>query len=238
MPTIVEDCPRCGAKSMTFDVVSDVWQGTRYNWQDIIEVGAICRRCKGQSVLRISLTEVGAKGRFHETGSVTKLVGDLEPLFRSDGFIDVSEVNAMDAPENLPPDIDAAFREGAKCLAIDCPNAASSMFRLCLDMATRSLLPPVEEPPNGPSNHERRNLAPRLRWLFDHGLLPADLRDLSTAVKENGDEGTHEGKLTEADAADVFDFAVALLERLYTQPARIAAAQERRAARKGPQCTG
>jgi hypothetical protein len=42
---------------------------------------------------------------------------------------------------HLPANIENAFSEGAGCLSIECFNAAATMFRLCVDLATRPLLP-------------------------------------------------------------------------------------------------
>jgi hypothetical protein len=232
MPTIIENCPRCNAQSMTFDVVADVWVGMEHNWVQRFEICAVCRRCKRPSLLLIRLSNPRVKDMFVSTGSVTKSNGDLEPTFQSLGFLSVADVTAKPSPEYLPNDVQAAFTEGAACLAVNCPNAASAMFRLCLDLVTKGLLPPLEDA-EGPSRHERRNLNPRLKWLFDNQKLPEGLRDLSLAVKDHGDEGAHDGSLTAHEAEDIYDFAFALLESLFTVPARIDAARRRREERRG-----
>jgi hypothetical protein len=216
---------------MTFDVVADVHAGTQYDWLHHFEICVICRRCNRPSLLHIKLADSQQKHTFAKTGSVTKAGGDLEPRFKPAGFIDWTAVNARPCPESLPAEIEAAFKEGAACLAVNCPNAAGAMFRLCLDLATKGLLPSPEAE-DGPSKQDRRNLAPRLRWLFDHSVLPTDLRDLSQAVKEHGDDGAHDGSLSEHDAEDIYDFAFALLERLFTFPARIEAAKKKRDERR------
>lgn len=77
----------------------------------------------------------------------------------------------------------------------------------------------------------RRFLALRLKWLFDNKLLPEPLRDLASAVKDDGNDGAHDGSLTQEDAENLADFTIALLERLYTEPQRLKLAKERREAR-------
>jgi hypothetical protein len=103
------------------------------------------------------------------------------------------------------------------------------MFRLCVDLATRPLLPDEEPTLN---RKTRRDLGLRLPWMFDKGLLPSDLRSLSTCVKEDGNDGAHAGNLGKPDAEDLLDFAYAFLERLYTEPKRLELAQERREKRR------
>lgn len=78
----------------------------------------------------------------------------------------------------------------------------------------------------------RRSLGLRLAWLLDHGHLPEALRELSAAVKEDGNDGAHAGTLNKVDAEDLLDFTVALLERMYTEPARLRLAKQRREERR------
>ena len=123
-----------------------------------------------------------------------------------------------------------AVGEGATCLAVGCYNAAGTMFRLCVDLATKSMLPTEEAP--GLNTKTRRDLGLRLPWLFANGLLPEALKDLSSCIKEDGNDGAHAGNLTEDDASDLLDFSVSLLERIYTEPERLRLAKERRDARR------
>ena len=137
-------------------------------------------------------------------------------------------------PEHLPEKIATAFNERATCLAVGCYNAAATMFRLCIDLATRSELPPEEPSTPGPSARVRRDLGLRLPWLFDNNILPADLRGLSSCIREDGNDGAHAGTLTKEDAEDLLDFATALLERMYTEPKGLRLAEERREKRRAP----
>jgi hypothetical protein len=52
MAELVANCPRCGAKSITFDVKElnlvgreDGWDGTSRGWLKIYEAFAVCRAC-------------------------------------------------------------------------------------------------------------------------------------------------------------------------------------------------
>lgn len=112
-----------------------------------------------------------------------------------------------------------------------CPNAAGTMFRLCVDLATQALLP-GEDAPSQPNSKQCRDIGLRLPWLFEHGLLQEDLHELSRCIKEDGNDGAHRGTLTAHDAEELQDFARMLLERLYTTPARIAQAKKRREERR------
>ncbi len=168
-------------------------------------------------------TEVVKKG-LSQFSKAVNLVMNVE------SYISLKDVGTQKPPEYLPNNIDAAFREGAACVAISCFNAAGTMFRLCADLATRAMLPEGEV--EGLNAKVRRDLGLRLPWLFDNGVLPQSLRDLSSCIKEDGNDGAHQGTLSREDAGDILDFAYVLLERIYTEPKRIALAGERRTARR------
>lgn len=85
---------------------------------------------------------------------------------------------------------------------------------------------------DGRPGRVRRNLGLRIPWLLDNGILPEALRDLSTGVKDDGNDGAHEGTLRREDAEDLLDFTYVLLERIYTEPVRLQLARQRREQRR------
>ncbi|MBZ6974952.1 DUF4145 domain-containing protein [Klebsiella grimontii] len=127
--------------------------------------------------------------------------------------------------EFIPEKINDIFIEGAKCLSVGCYNAAATMYRLCLDMATKELLPPEGQEPG---NKVRRSLGLRMGWLFDNQVLPQAMRDLAECVKDDGNDGAHDGLLDKTSAIDLEEFTYVLLERLYTEKARLEEAKLRR----------
>lgn len=233
MAELVADCPRCKATRTTFDVLSDVLTGWRYNWQSWYEAFSICRHCKRSTVFVLSAKGVDEKDEILEAGGPARLKGSINGHVDVEGFISLKDASRIAPPEHLPEDIKAAFEEGATCLAVKAPNAAGTMFRLCVDLATQPLLPEEEEV-DGLSHKVRRDLGLRLPWLFDNGKLPQDLKDLSSCIKDDGNDGAHRGTLTKEDAEDLLDFTIALMERIYTEPQRLALATKRRTDRRTP----
>src|SRR5258708_6245693 len=109
------------------------------------------------------------------------------------------------------------------------------MFRLCVDLTTRPLLPAPEDTTTPqPNSKQRRDLGLRLTWLFDNGKLPSDLRELARCIREDANDGAHVGNLTKEDAEDLLDFTTALLERLIiiTEPKKLELAEARRKDRR------
>ncbi len=230
MAELVADCPRCRAARTTFDLrYSHVTRSTDREPLEF-EAYCICRHCKKGTMFVLLQNSAGSlatqafnEGLHKYNGSANRFVSVVQ-------YISVKDAAAAPPPEHLPAEIEAAFREGASCAAINCHNAAAAMYRLCIDHATSSLLP--ENGTDGLNGKIRRSLGLRLQWLLDHHRLPEALRDLSEAVKEDGNDGAHEGTLTKAEADDLQDFTIALLERLYTEPQKLKLAKERRDARR------
>jgi hypothetical protein len=231
MAELVYQCPRCHASKVTFDVWSGTAVSLHMGWQTRVEAFCICRHCDKSSVMVIR-----EKHRDTYQNIVNNHKGfagfkhNINDLFDIDGYISLKDNTSISPPEHLPEDIQSVFEEGATCMAVGCFNAAGTMFRLCLDLATKSFLP--EDNSNGLNSKIRRNLGFRMPWLFEHGHLPKSLEGLASCVKEDGNDGAHEGTLEKADAEDLLDFTVAVLERLYTEPARVRIATERRAVRR------
>ena len=230
MVMLVDDCPRCGSQKIAFDVnglnctrvYNALGGGKTYEY----EVYCVCREChKTTMFLCRPLTKNKTLDGYNwESGifglkEVAEVVRPISP----------ADLAVEEPPEFLPEHINSAYEEGAKCLAIGCYNAAATMFRLCLDYATKGLLPDGEQ---GPAQKIRRSLGLRMEWLFDNHILPEALRELAECVKDDGNDGAHEGILDKAAAEDLEDFTYLFLERLYTEPQRLIEAKTRREQRR------
>jgi len=158
-----------------------------------------------------------------------KFEGAVNRIVNVERYISIKDHAAKLPPKYVPEDIERIFQEGAVCMATHCYNAAVTMFRLCLDLTTKPLLQEATEELNP---NTKRNLGVRLSCLFDEKKLPEDLRDLSTCIKDDGNEGAHEGTLSKTDAENTFDFTFSLLERLYTEPKKLEIAKQRRESRR------
>jgi hypothetical protein len=154
----------------------------------------------------------------------------LNVFFEVTKYVNLVDNVQISAPEHTPPEIAKIFAEAATCVRVQCWNAVGAMLRLCIDLATKGLLPSGDTP--GLNSYTRGKLAPRITWLIDNGRLPSELRDLSTCIREDGNDAAHDGTLRKEDAEDLMDFTVALFERLFTEPERLRLAKERREKRR------
>jgi hypothetical protein len=229
MAEIVADCPRCGANRITFDVRDTVHLDRQYDWLNRFEAFCRCRNCKRTTtfVLKQAKANWGDTQRPMEPALYGSSLG---PFFECDRYISLVDRNRVAAPEHTPKPVAAAFDEAASCLTVQAWNGAAAMFRLSIDLATKPLLPAADTP--GLNRRTRRDLAPRLNWLLANGFIPRELADLSDCIREDGNDGAHDGTLTKEDAADLLDFAIAMFERLYTEPERLKIAKARRESRR------
>ena len=219
MSLLVENCPRCGAERMTFDVWSALPTLIEFRWKRWFELFCVCRNCLRSTTFVVYPARVEDEEIFAKTGALLQEGLSLNNCATVDHYLALGNMVGHTPPEHIPPEIESAFKEGARCFAVQCWNAAATMFRMCVDLATRPMLP--QEPVEGLNARTRRDLGLRLQWLFDNGRLPADLRSLSTCIREDGNDGAHAGTLTKEDAEDLLDFTYELLERLYTEPERL-----------------
>lgn len=228
MSELAADCPRCGVKQVTFDVVGAV-QIEDGQILHRFEAQCGCRRCKRSTVFVLQVVSHDAQKYVYNNG-LAHCHGSIDDLVWVVDYVSVRDMNTASPPCDVPEAIAKVFAEGVTCLSVGCYNAAATMFRLSIDLATKSMLPADDN--DGLNNKVRRNLGLRLPWLFKHGHIPIALEALSSCVKEDGNDGAHEGTLERLDAEDIMDFTRMLLERLYTEPAQLEKANARREARR------
>lgn len=230
MGELVADCPRCTTKKISLNVRGQstvIYDGYVRQW----EVFCVCGHCNRATIFVLKQKHSTDSSVVEGADSFLKMGGTINKFVCILKYVSLTDVESVTPPDHLPQNIESAFKEGATCLATRCFNAAGTMFRLCIDFASKDKMPEGNE--NGLNYKTRRELGLRLPWLFDNGLLPEDLRELSASVKEDGNDGAHQGTLTEVDALDLLDFTMALLERIYTEPERLRLAKERRDNRRG-----
>ncbi|RVG18557.1 DUF4145 domain-containing protein [Sinorhizobium meliloti] len=232
MALLTADCPRCGAHHVTFDVKGQKSQGViAHGWVERFEIFSVCRHCHRSTVFIADNNNYDSRGIWRdESSGVVTYKGYLNDYFELSGYVSLKDEGVEDPPEYIPLDIAAVYTEAVTCVSVKCWNAAASMFRLAIDLATKSLLPPADQDPPA---KVRRSLGLRLEWMFKSGVLPSELEPLADCIKEDGNDGAHAGSLTENEALDLKDFTHSLLERLYTVPKRLELAALRRRERRG-----
>lgn len=240
MSTFIFDCPKCSAKKSTFDVNGYEPTGLtafNYNYWNLFST---CRSCTVSICINANLTYNATLALSSKHGGNIDLkIQAIREFLRQN--IDIADFftsfrykpilpNAETPPEHLPAEVEAFFKEAAQCYAIGCYNASGAMFRLCLDITTKNIISQNEH--LKPTTNDKKTIHSRLNWIFNNDILPKQLEDLSRCIKDDGNDAAHDGSLSKDDAADLLDFTFILLERIYTEPARIQNAHQRRVERR------
>lgn len=221
MAEIITNCPRCGAKKTSFDLKGANPIHIEFGWKNTLELYCVCRHCNNGTIFIVS-----QKNSYEEIINITSKKENVNHLIDILKYISVKENSTEKPPLYLPEDINEVFQEGITCKSVECYNASATMFRLCLDKATKDLVP--NEDTNGLNNKIRRSLGLRLKWLINNNYISESLEDLMTCIKDDGNDGAHEGIVTKEVLEDIYEFTYILLERLYTEPKKIQFAKERR----------
>jgi hypothetical protein len=142
----VDDCPRCRAANMTFDVLNAIPFERQYSWQRRYEIFCVCRNCRVSTVFVIGQRADAESDFLANHESLVTLQGALNQYFDTLGVVCLKDMGGQAPPEFVPSNIATAFAEGATCIVTNCFNAAGAMFRLVIDLSTRPLLPPEVKP--------------------------------------------------------------------------------------------
>lgn len=232
MALLLADCPRCGSKHVTFDVLEQNLIGQEHGWVNINEVFGVCRHCHKSTIFIIRLREYTAREKLVGR-KLVEYQNSLNDFFEIQRYVSLRDMNVRQPPDFLDAELDEAFREGATCFSVGCYNASAAMFRRCIGLVTLPLLPDVADTGvSQPNSRQRRDLGLRMQWLFDNGILSPTLKELAQCIREDGNDGAHSGSLSKEDAEDVMDFTHALLDRLVTEPKKLEQAELRRKARR------
>ncbi len=129
MSVLVADCPRCGAKKITFALRSEVFLRQCYDWQHWYEAFCVCRNCVKSTTFILKQRDIRDESAVKQ--GLTKLAGSVNQYMEVVSHISLKDECTHQPPEHVPESINAAFREGSTCLAVSCYNAAAAMFRLC-----------------------------------------------------------------------------------------------------------
>lgn len=252
---IAHDCVRCNAKKVHMDILYGTFQKQHYTIDSkyvYIDLACLCKRCNQISLYYgcfkyVDFCTISEQPFSAGANKLITVYNDLlsflnarvkAPIYMDNFIMNLRPVSItansiMLPPDHLPLDVERVFKEGAGSLANQYYNASGAMFRLCLDLTTKELtnskLDKVGSPISGVKN---KTIHSRLEWLFDNDLLSSGLKDLAACVKDDGNDAAHDGSLTKADAEDLQDFCFELLEQVYTNPKRLALANQRRAERR------
>ncbi len=228
LPMYIADCPRCSHAQVTFDILASVYAG-KIDYDQHFECFLHCRSCFRTSIALLR--------QIHSR--------DSTPMSHASEYVGIyyelkkwvfTVPSKRDVPPHVPEEIARIFNEAAPCAAIGAWDAAGTMFRKVLDVATRKKTPsPESEDAVKPSSWKTfKDLRLRLNWLFENGFLDRSLEDLSSCIHADGNDAAHDvNGIGRQEAEDLSDFCDQLLRVVYTTPGQIQENRSRREARRG-----
>ena len=225
-PMYAADCPRCGQSRTTFDILAE--KQVKFSTWEEYETFLVCRKCFQSSIALLKRNETSAENPMAEKGHYANGAFALV-----EWVFDVPGRRLL--PAHVPDEVGRIFDEAATCAAVGAYDAAGTMFRKVLDVATRNVTPKPDSddqlvPPNWKTY---KDLRLRLNWLFDQNLLSKSLSDLSSCIHEDGNDAAHDANgISSSEAEDLGDFSERILEALYTVPGQIEANRQRRDERR------
>ncbi|MGL0787553.1 DUF4145 domain-containing protein [Xanthomonas translucens pv. undulosa] len=209
MTILVSNCPHCGAERMSMNYVAAI--------QPAHQVGIAafsCNGCHELNCVRFFHSDSSvqwvqaASGEFEETG---KHRFGLHILAR------YPTPKTSAAPGGLSPAVARAYLQGVDNARRGHSDAAASMFRKAIDVATRELDP----------SFAGKNLAPRIDLLAEKGRLTADLKEWAHLIRLDGNQGAHDDEeLTTAEIDQLHAFTELFLTYTFTLPAQVKARKD------------
>lgn len=192
-------CPHCATVSVAADVV----------WQ------------RGKNGRKIVLMVCGACG-LPITADVRQWDGANIDMIQTVGDLGASRCSiqqswpaatASAAPAHTPVAVARRFVEGEEAYRRGSWNAAVSMYRSALDIATKGL-----------DGVPKKKFYDRLIWLHENHRITPDMKDWADHVRIEGNEALHDpDDFTEEDARPLRLFTEMFLRYLFELPGEVAA---------------
>lgn len=230
MTILVADCPRCGSSNSTFDLKENHIYDTSFANLPLREAFCVCKHCNKSTIFYLHDTDIAKTGVINMMG-IYNLPLSANNYVVIEGYVSQKDMNKTPPPKHLPENINRVFNEAAACLSINCYNASCAMFRTCLDLATKELIP-QKGTVHYNEKKSKKMLGGRIEWLIDIEILDKGLKDLAECITYDGNDGAHDFTLGKDEAEDLLDFTTQVLEQLYTTPQKLKIAKERREERR------
>jgi hypothetical protein len=140
MANLTADCPRCNSQKITFNVRDLIFTGLRHNWQKWYEAFCICQQCLRSTVF-VLYDRNGSKAKTLRNNGLLSSHNNLNEALYIHERVSPQDNPAISIPENIPEKIKTVLIEGELCMATGCYSAASTIFRLCIELAIRDKFP-------------------------------------------------------------------------------------------------
>lgn len=208
MSTFVHDCPHCGTRKAGFTIRAEFACMKEAN---IVCNAAICNVCLAP-VITVVQMYAGVPPSNHP--------GDFLAATNMFGLIAFyPEPASMDAPENVPANVQRAFQQAAASRQGGHFDAACSMYRKAMELGLKGFSPDIEA----------WKIEKRIDKMAAANKITPELQAWAHELRLDGNEAVHGDEEATSEITDqMHEFCRFLLIYLYTLPAQVEAAQIRR----------
>ncbi|MCX2696697.1 DUF4145 domain-containing protein [Ochrobactrum chromiisoli] len=219
MAFFVRDCVRCGVRTIQHMLVGQTQTDAKnYEW----EVIGACTDCQQASVYLFRLRAIGESPMTYTKGNIETNQSSLA------GTPIRIATTSMELSEYIPKRIAGLFREANECRQMTWYEAAGSMYRKTLDVATKHIF---SHDPRLAEKNPANALRSRIKAMGEMGILEHDIVELADIVALDGNDAVHdEDPYTKEEAEALEDLTLDLLDRLFVRPAKIAAVKAKQIA--------
>ncbi len=199
MAAFPHHCPHCDTRRASFEVLSE-YRPARLG--DQIHAFARCGVCSEAVVVVFKpLNQTIAKDAFSCADHLVSHPGDVDVITFYPAPV------TPEAPDHLPPNVEAYFLEAAANVKTG-PNAAGAMLRKSIDVALKH----VDRDATG-------NLVTRINSAAANGKLTPELAEWAHHVRLEGNDAVHdEDPFTVEEADALHEFTELILMYLFTLP--------------------
>lgn len=215
MPSIILECPYCGAEKIGFSIVFEhisTLAPTNYIRRRAL---MICSTCEG-GVIGVFDKAHGASGP-QSLGQCT-----VDPTKQGYRLTETHPVpTPSKIPEYLPDPLGRFYKQAADASKRGDWDASGSMSRKVIDVSTKMQLAKVADETTAKAH--KTNFS-RINALGAAGAITSDLQDWAHHVRVGGNDAAHdEEPFEKVEAEDLLSFTELYLVYVYTLPGRLRA---------------
>jgi hypothetical protein len=215
MPSLILECPHCGAEKIGFTVLYQA-QAT-INPQNVVKrfrVYMSCSNCE-EAVIGIFDKPAASPNPQDPTSC------PIDPRMMGWRLTKIYPTpKPSQSPDYTPDYLKKIFLQAANALRRGDPDASGAMSRKVVDVSTQQLL--------GEESKNYHNIQGRIDALATANRLTPDLKDWAHQVRLGGNDAAHNiDPFTPEEADELLNFAELYLTYVYALPGRLKERRER-----------
>jgi Domain of unknown function (DUF4145) len=206
------DCPHCLVKNTSFTVRSTSAHPhqNEQHWMTS-EVWATCNACgRGVTNWIKAHKTMFPKNLESVPGNITNGMYISLGMWKP-------KISSIDMPPHLPLTIERTYKEGCMTLQANHFDSSCNSFRRALELGLKELSPEVDA----------WRLERRIDHLAEKHLITPAIKEWTHQIRVLGNEATHEGEATKAEAEQMHNLCKFILTYIYSLPTQVELAREK-----------